>query len=32
LRAIETTALLTVEQTLEALGKAASIAYRPPGE
>jgi hypothetical protein len=29
---IETTALLTVEETLTALEKAASIKYRPPGE
>jgi uncharacterized protein with GYD domain len=28
---IETTTLLTVEETLEALGRAQSIAYRPPG-
>jgi uncharacterized protein with GYD domain len=28
----QTTVLLTVEETLEALHKAASIAYRPPGE
>jgi uncharacterized protein with GYD domain len=27
----ETTALLTVEETLEALGRAESIRYRPPG-
>ena len=32
LSAIETTVLLTVEETLEALGKAASIGYRPPGK
>ena len=32
LSAIETTVLLTVEETLEALGKASSISYRPPGE
>ena len=30
--ATETTALLTVEETLAALGKAASIRYRRPGE
>lgn len=28
---IETTPLLTVEETLEALGRAREIAYRPPG-
>lgn len=28
----ETTALLTVEETLEALGRVESIRYRPPGE
>jgi uncharacterized protein with GYD domain len=28
---IETTPLLTVEETLEALGRAQSISYRPPG-
>jgi uncharacterized protein with GYD domain len=27
----ETTALLTVEETLEALGRVGSIRYRPPG-
>ena len=32
LRSIQTTALLTVEETLAALKKAASIAYRPPGQ
>jgi uncharacterized protein with GYD domain len=32
LRACETTVLLTVEETLAALGKASSIAYRPPGQ
>src|SRR5687767_5236337 len=31
LRSIETTALLSVEETLEALRKAAQIRYRPPG-
>lgn len=31
MRSIETTVLMTVEETLEALGKASSIAYRPPG-
>jgi uncharacterized protein with GYD domain len=29
---VETTALLTVEETLAALKKASSIKYRPPGE
>ena len=28
----ETTVLLTVEETLQALGRAAQIAYRPPGD
>ncbi len=28
----ETTPLMTVEETLEALGKAGRIRYRPPGE
>jgi len=28
---IETTPLLTVEDTLEALGRAREVAYRPPG-
>ena len=28
---METTLLLTVEETLEALGRAQSIGYRPPG-
>ena len=32
LRSIDTTVLLTVEETLAALEKAASIGYRPPGE
>ena len=32
LRSIHTTVLLTVEETVAALGKAASIAYRPPGQ
>jgi len=31
LSSFETTPLLTVEETLEALGRAADIAYRPPG-
>lgn len=31
LRSCETTVLLTVEETLTALKKASSIAYRPPG-
>ena len=29
---LQTTALLTVEETIAALEKAASISYRPPGE
>jgi uncharacterized protein with GYD domain len=28
---LETTVLLTVEETLEALGKAGEVKYRPPG-
>jgi uncharacterized protein with GYD domain len=32
LSSFETTALLTVEETLDALHKAASISYRRPGE
>jgi uncharacterized protein with GYD domain len=32
LSTVETTALLTVEETLAALKKASSIKYRPPGE
>ncbi len=28
---IETTVLMTVEETLEALGRAGSVSYRPPG-
>ena len=32
LSSIQTTVLLTVEETLVALEKASSIAYRPPGE
>jgi uncharacterized protein with GYD domain len=32
LSSIETTALLTVEETLEALQKASTIKYRPPGD
>ena len=28
---VETTVLLTVEETLEALGKARQVRYRPPG-
>jgi uncharacterized protein with GYD domain len=32
LSTIQTTVLLTVEETLAALQKASSIAYRPPGE
>jgi uncharacterized protein with GYD domain len=31
LRSIETTVLLTVEETLEALRKAEQVQYRPPG-
>jgi uncharacterized protein with GYD domain len=31
LSTIETTPLLTVEETLEALGKAKAVGYRPPG-
>jgi uncharacterized protein with GYD domain len=31
LSSIETTKLLTVEETVDALGKAAAITYRPPG-
>jgi len=32
LGSMETTVLLTVEETLEALQKARAISYRPPGE
>jgi uncharacterized protein with GYD domain len=32
LGSIQTTVLMTVEETLAALGKASSIAYRPPGK
>ena len=32
LASVQTTVLLSVEETLEALGKASSIRYRPPGE
>ncbi|MBA3642966.1 MAG: GYD domain-containing protein [Chloroflexia bacterium] len=32
LSSLQTTVLLTVEETLAALQKAASISYRPPGE
>ncbi len=32
LSTLQTTVLLTVEETVEAMHKAASIAYRPPGE
>ncbi len=32
LRSIQTTVLLTVDETLAALKKASSIAYRPPGK
>ena len=31
LASIETTVLMTVEETIEALGKASQIQYRPPG-
>jgi uncharacterized protein with GYD domain len=31
LSSIETTVLLTVEETIEALGKAKKVGYRPPG-
>ena len=31
LSSVETTTLLTVEETLEALGRARDIRYRPPG-
>ena len=30
--ALETTVLLTVDETLEALGRAGQVGYRPPGE
>ena len=32
LSSLETTVLLTVEETIAALKKASSIAYRPPGK
>ena len=32
LSSFQTTVLLTIEETLEALNKASSITYRPPGE
>ena len=32
LSSLETTVLLTVEETIEALGKAQQVRYRPPGE
>jgi uncharacterized protein with GYD domain len=32
LSSVETTVLLTVEETLEALAKSKSIGYRPPGQ
>ena len=32
IRSLQTTALLTVEETIAALEKAASISYRPPGD
>ena len=31
LSSLETTVLVTVEETMEALGRAGEIAYRPPG-
>ena len=31
LRSVETTVLLSVEELIEALGKAKSVRYRPPG-
>ncbi len=31
LASIETTVLLTVEETVEALGRAQDVGYRPPG-
>ncbi len=31
IRSMETTVLVTVEETIAALGKAASVRYRPPG-
>ena len=32
LSSVETTVLLTVDETLEALRKAEQVQYRPPGE
>ena len=32
LRSLQTTVLMTVEETMSALQKASSIAYKPPGE
>ena len=32
LSSLQTTVLLTVEETIEALGKAQQVRYRPPGE
>jgi uncharacterized protein with GYD domain len=32
LASVQTTVLMTVEETLEALAKSKSISYRPPGE
>ena len=32
LRSLETTVLLTVEETMDALSKAQEVQYRPPGE
>ena len=29
---VETTVLMTVEETMEAMGRASTIRYRPPGE
>lgn len=31
MRSMETTVLMTVEETLDALGRASQIAFRPPG-
>ena len=32
LSSVETTVLMTVEETLDALGKASQVSYRPPAE
>jgi len=32
LSSVETTVLMTVDETLDALGKASQVQYRPPGE